>query len=158
MSNNIMLQHSSIWNYCKQFINFVVHSVVVYKYDLYRTLIFKYLYSSFLNIFRNYFHLAGKVLSGCCFTHSILPGAWATLLPTLFVSTFFLCKFWSPSNLRSLCWSYLLLLIRIRGVMVSALDFYPGDRGSIPRQVEMFIKNVKCSFRMRLWESHTHLC
>ena len=28
----------------------------------------------------------------------------------------------------------------IRGVMVSALDLCPGDRGSIPRQVEMFIK------------------
>ena len=41
---------------------------------------------------------------------------------------------------------------RIHGVMVSAMDFYPGDRGSIPRQVEMFI-NLKYSFRMRLWES-----
>ena len=33
-------------------------------------------------------------------------------------------------------------------LMVSALDFYPGDQGSIPHQVEMFI-NLKCSFRMR---------
>ena len=47
------------------------------------------------------------------------------------------------------------LKLLIRGVMVSALDFYPGDRGSIPCQVEMFI-NLKCSFRMRPWESlHT---
>ena len=42
--------------------------------------------------------------------------------------------------------------MNIRGVMVSALDFCPGDRGSIPRQVEMFI-NLKFSFRMRPWES-----
>ena len=31
----------------------------------------------------------------------------------------------------------------IHGVMVSALDFYPRDRGSIHLQVEMFI-NLKC--------------
>ena len=37
-----------------------------------------------------------------------------------------------------------------------ALDFCSSDRGSIPRQVEMFI-NLKCSFRMRPWES-LHQC
>ena len=42
----------------------------------------------------------------------------------------------------------------VRGVKVSALDFCPGDRGSIPRLVEMFI-NLKCSFRMRPWEVST---
>ena len=41
------------------------------------------------------------------------------------------------------------------GVMVSALDYYPGDQGLIPCQVKMFI-NLKCSFRMTPWESlHT---
>ena len=41
--------------------------------------------------------------------------------------------------------------------MVISLDFYPGDRGSIPRQVEMFV-NLKCSFRMRPLppRGHTH--
>ena len=39
----------------------------------------------------------------------------------------------------------------IRGVMVSTLDFYLGNRCLIPRQVEKFI-NLKCSFRMRPWE------
>ena len=43
-------------------------------------------------------------------------------------------------------------LLWIRGVKVSALDLCPGDRGSIPRVVKMFI-NSKCSFRMRPWES-----
>ena len=42
----------------------------------------------------------------------------------------------------------------IHGVIVSALDFYPGDQGSIPRQVEIFI-NLKCSFRMGPWEDFT---
>ena len=27
--------------------------------------------------------------------------------------------------------------------MVSALDFYPGNQGSIPRHVEMFIKKTQ---------------
>ena len=36
--------------------------------------------------------------------------------------------------------------------MVSALDFYAGERVSIPRQVEMFI-NLTCSNRMRPSES-----
>ena len=48
--------------------------------------------------------------------------------------------------------------VKIRGVMVSALDYKLSvrykhfDLDSIPRQVEMFI-NLKCSFRMRPWES-----
>ena len=44
------------------------------------------------------------------------------------------------------------LLVHEIGVKVSALDLCPGDRGSIPRVVKMFI-NLKCSFRMRPWES-----
>ena len=49
---------------------------------------------------------------------------------------------------RNICVCILFILVPkwLRGVTVTAMNFYPGDRGSIHRQVEMFI-NLKCSFR-----------